>query len=363
MGDSSRSGRAAHRRRQVRRRTFTALAVVSLVVVAVVVGSWAWYKNQLVAASGSHTPVEIVIPRGSSTAGIGSQLVENGVVKNSRAFQWRVRSSGSGPFEAGRFSFTTNLSVDSAIAILAKGPKPPKIVKVSIPEGFRVDQIIDRIHRDVPRFTTKELRAALSSRSVSSHFLPEGSTNYEGVLFPATYEVSNKTSAVGLLQQLADALNDRATNMDLDAGAAALNLSPYEILTVASLVQAEAGSAEEAPKIARVIYNRLSTGQPLGIDATSRYLSIITGVRVDFESPSPFNTRRQPGLPPTPINSPGDFALQAALHPADGDWTYYVRDVTNDAQGNPRHVFTNSVEEFERAKKACHDADLGCGAS
>ncbi|MBS1847112.1 MAG: endolytic transglycosylase MltG, partial [Actinobacteria bacterium] len=129
-----------------------------------------------------------------------------------------------------------------------------------------------------------------------------------------------------------------------------------------SLVQAEAGNPDEAPKIARVIYNRLAAGQPLGIDATSRYLSIISGRPVDFASPSPYNTRRRPGLPPTPIAAPGDFALDAAAHPATGNWLYYVRSVQNDAQGRPQHIFTASAQEFERAKKACHDAGLGCGA-
>lgn len=183
------------------------------------------------------------------------------------------------------------------------------------------------------------------------------------MLFPATYEVTAKTTDVELLQQMANALTDREATMGLEAGAAKLGVSPYGLVTVASLVQAEAGNPDEAPKIARVIYNRLAVGQPLGIDATSRYLSIKTGDPVDFESSSPYNTRRNPGLPPTPIGSPGDFALQAALNPAAGDWLYYVRDVHNDAQGRPQHVFTASAAEFARAKQACHDAGLGCGAS
>jgi UPF0755 protein len=160
---------------------------------------------------------------------------------------------------------------------------------------------------------------------------------------------------------MAAAMDERVGAADFTASAAALNLTPYELLTAASLVQAEAGNPDEAPKIARVIYNRMRAKEPLGIDATSRYLSIITGDPVDFESSSPYNTRRQAGLPPTPITAPGDFAIQAALHPADGPWTWYVRAVENDPQGRPQHVFTDSTAEFERAKQACHDAGLGCG--
>ncbi len=163
---------------------------------------------------------------------------------------------------------------------------------------------------------------------------------------------------------MANALTDREATMSLESGAAKLGVSPYGLVTVASLVQAEAGNPDEAPKIARVIYNRLAAGQPLGIDATSRYLSIKTGDPVDFESSSPYNTRRNPGLPPTPIGSPGDFALQAALHPAAGDWMYYVRDVHNDAQGRPQHVFTASAAEFARRQAGLpRRRALGCGAS
>jgi UPF0755 protein len=111
--------------------------------------------------------------------------------------------------------------------------------------------------------------------------------------------------------------------------------------------------------VARVIYNRLKQGIPLGIDATSRYEAEITrGDRrkVDFSSSSPYNTRKVKGLPPTPIASPGRASIEAALHPADGTWIYYV---LTDSQGH--HTFTDSASEFAKAKQKCHDAGLGCG--
>lgn len=358
----SRTSRAARRKRRNRRRALFALVVV-VILVALPLGGWLWYSSQLGAASGPHTTVELVIPRGTGNAGIGEILARNSVIKNATAFAWHTRLKGSGPFEAGNFRFTTNLSVDDAIAVLAKGPVIPKIVKVTIPEGFRVDEIVERIHRDVPRFSTVELRKVLDSGAIVSPLLPPGTHDYEGLLFPATYDVGEKTTVTGLLQKMADTLADRVSTMGLEAGASQLAVTPYKLVIVASLVQAEAGNPDEAPKIARVIYNRLAKGEPLGIDATSRYLSIISGDPVDFESTSPYNSRRNPGLPPTPIASPGDVALQAALHPAPGDWLWYVRDVNNDAQGRPQHVFTSSAAEFEQAKRACHDAGLGCGAS
>jgi UPF0755 protein len=137
------------------------------------------------------------------------------------------------------------------------------------------------------------------------------------------------------------------------------NLTPYEVLIVASLIEEETKVDSERPMVARVIYNRLSQGIPLGIDATSRYEAELAGrdrEDLDFESDSPYNTRRIAGLPPTPIASPGRASIAAALSPAEGPWTYYVLE---DAEGN--HFFTDSNSEFLAAKERCREAGLGCG--
>ena len=359
----SRRNRIAARRRKMRRRSLAALGAAVVLVIAVVGGGWLWYRSQLGAAGGVKKPIVVAIPKGANTSDIGNVLAKDHVIKNATAFRLRVRFSGAGSFEAGRYRLVTNSSVADAIKALSAGPLPPVVVRITFPEGFRLDQILTRIHDQVPRFSLTELLGALSSRRVHATLLPEGSTNYEGLLFPATYDVMASSTPTKLLQTMADSMNDRVSSNGLDAEAAKLHLSAYQLLTVASLIQAEAGNPDEAPKIARVIYNRLAANQALGIDATSRYLSIVSGKPVDFESTSPFNTRRHPGLPPTPINSPGDMALNAAINPAEGNWTYYVRDVHNDAQGRPQHVFTDSAQVFEQAKKACHAAGLGCGAS
>jgi UPF0755 protein len=137
------------------------------------------------------------------------------------------------------------------------------------------------------------------------------------------------------------------------------NLTPYEILIVASLIEEETKIDEERPMVARVIYNRLREGIPLGIDATSRYEAELAGrdrSELDFESDSPYNTRRIAGLPPTPIAAPGRASIEAALNPAEGPWIYYVLE---DEAGN--HFFTDSDSEFLAAKARCRDAGLGCG--
>lgn len=111
--------------------------------------------------------------------------------------------------------------------------------------------------------------------------------------------------------------------------------------------------------MARVMYNRLKGGIPLGIDATSRYEAVINGRDrgdIDFTSSSPYNTRKQRGLPPTPIASPGRASIEAALNPADGPWIYYVLE---DDEGH--HFFTDSDSEFLKAKQRCKERGLGCG--
>ena len=122
------------------------------------------------------------------------------------------------------------------------------------------------------------------------------------------------------------------------------------------MIQSEAGNADEAPKIATVIYNRLKANMPLGIDAVDQYGAKATGTKVDYtDSSLPYNTRRKAGLPPTPISAPGDYALSAALNPADGPWLYYV------LQAPRVHTFVTSAAEFNAAKAQCRRLGLGCG--
>jgi UPF0755 protein len=147
--------------------------------------------------------------------------------------------------------------------------------------------------------------------------------------------------------------------LDVASAPERFNLTPYEILIVASLIEEETKVDAERPKVAQVIYNRIRQGIPLGIDATSRYEAEIEGrdrESIDFESDSPYNTRRAAGLPPTPIASPGRASIEAALNPEDGPWLYYV---LQDEAGN--HLFTESYDEFLRAKEDCAAAGLGCG--
>jgi len=301
-----------------------------------------------------------------SVRGIGAILEDRGVISNASVFNFYAGRRGAGPFQAGVYELRQNSDFDLVLDTLAAGPSEPVLAEpadtVSIPEGLTVGRILDRLVEGVADTDRTELQAALDAGEIESSLRPADQPSYEGLLFPATYEVGEGVTGLTLLQDMAIEMEDRLERLDVDAARArlaeqwGLELTDYDFLKVASMVQAEAGNVEEAPQIATVIYNRLAQGMPLGIDAVDRYGAELAGTEVDFtDGDLPYNTRRRPGLPPTPIAAPGEFALEAALVPADGDWLYYV------LQEERSHVFVVTNAEFLEAKRICRERDLGCG--
>jgi UPF0755 protein len=341
-----------------------ALLVIVLLVAGVVGGAMWWYHSQVDPPGAAGKAVQVQIPEGATTSDVGSILDDKGVISSATLFNFYVGGKDLRSVQAGSYTFRLNSSFDEAIKVLNAGPTTPvakATTKVSIPEGYTVAQTLARINEKVPRLTVADLQAALDQGKVPTSLKPQGSTSYEGLLFPATYEIGTDDSAVDVLTEMAQEMESRVAAMGIDDAATAISqkwgieMSPYDLLTVASLVQEEAGGPEEAPKVATVIYNRLREDMPLGIDATSKYLASLEGGEIDFDSTSPYNTRKQTGLPPTPIASPGEYALDAALHPADGPWMYYV--LTDPGT----HTFVETYDEFLAKKQICIQKDLGCG--
>jgi UPF0755 protein len=172
----------------------------------------------------------------------------------------------------------------------------------------------------------------------------------EGFLFPATYQFTVRSSAAELVSSQLQAFRRNWSTVNL-AYARSKNLTPYDVLTIASMVEKEAVAPEERPKIARVIYNRLHAGMALGIDATVRYAFHVPGTQSLLESQlnsdNPYNTRKRVGLTPTPIANPGLASIQAAAHPVAGDWLYFVR-----KPDKVHHFFTASERAFINYKNA-----------
>lgn len=301
--------------------------------------------------------VEFEIPNGSGAAEIGKILEDKRVIKSAFAFRLAAYfDGGAEDIQAGNYVLPTGLTARDALERLkGTGPAGQQYVTVTFPEGSWLTEMADRIDDDTHISGKKFLQLATSG-AIRSSFLPEGVDTLEGLLFPSTYQVIEKDTAKSVVKRFAAQFEEQASTLDFSK-AAALGLSDYEIVIVASMIEAETRMDEERPKVAQVIYNRIRAGWTLGIDATVLYAlgdrhAVLTQSALEVDSP--YNTRRYTGLPPTPIGAPGSASLEAALNPADGPWMYYV---LADCDGN--HAFSTTDAEFLEDK--AHYQTLDCG--
>ncbi len=235
----------------------------------------------------------------------------------------------------------------------------PKPFHVVFPEGFTRKQMADRVaavariatrkRKAKPRLSKAAYLAATARPRVPACFRNKVQT-IEGFLFPATYEFFEDTTSAQLVQEQLDAFCENWKQVDLGY-ARSKNLSPYDVLIIASMVEKETLSPDERQLVSAVIYNRLHAGMTLGIDATLRYgLDIPPTESIhqsQLDSNSPYNTRKRPGLPPTPIASPGLASMQAAAHPAKVKYLYFVR-----KPDKKHHFFTASYQAFKNYSAA-----------
>lgn len=248
-------------------------------------------------------------------------------------------------------------------------PTPTVVVrapslKIVFPEGFTRKEMVARVaavrkialakRKIKPKLTGNAYAKATKAAKVPPAFRKDAN-GIEGFLFPATYEFTAKTTGKELVASQIAFFERNWAQLDL-AYAKTKQLTPYDVLIIASMVEKETIAPDERPKVAAVIYNRLKAGMPLGIDATIRYGLGVPGTEAlrvsQLESDSPYNTRNRTGLPPTPIASPGLAAMQAAAHPAKVDYLFFVR-----KPDRIHHFFTASESEFYA--KAC-EYGFGC---
>ncbi len=239
----------------------------------------------------------------------------------------------------------------------SKAPPPPpplKIVRITIPEGETRGQIA-RIASSEGLSGSYVAAARRSSLLDPLHYgAPAGTPNLEGFLFPATYELYAGSPARRLVAEQLQAFEENFGRNEIRR-ARELHITPYQLLIVASMVEREALLRSDRPKVAAVIYNRLRLRMALGIDATIRYaLNDFSAplTEVQLQTNSPYNTRTHVGLPPTPISNPGVAAIEAAAHPANVPYLYYV----NGADGCGDLVFSTSSAEFEHNAAAYQEA-------
>ena len=343
-------GRGGKRKRGMRRAAPWLALGILVVLLAGVGGTLFYYYRTYLhppdypgAGTGS---VVVQIHAGDTASIVGRRLQQLGVVASERAFANAAKGSGRGTaLEPGLYLVHKHMQASLAFALLLK-PSSRVQTRVTIPEGMRLSQIIAILGRD-----TGNLRGYQQAiKDVNALNLPSfAGGNPEGYLFPATYEVQPNTPPIKVLQQMVTAFDQEAANVSLPSAAAHAFLKQNEAVTVASLIQAEGRRLSDFPKIARVIYDRLNTSpqMPLQLDSTVMYALNTYGIRATTSQTkvnSPYNTYQHTGLPPGPIDSPGDAAIKAALHPAQGNWLYFV--TVDPKTGLTK--FTSSFAQFQQ---------------
>ncbi|MFJ7414980.1 endolytic transglycosylase MltG [Streptomyces sp. NPDC098077] len=211
-----------------------------------------------------------------------------------------------------------------------------------IPEGRRVSQVYEAVDQALDLKPGSTRKAATT---VDLALPDQAEGNPEGYLFPATYPLDSATEPAGLLRYMADTARKHFGADHVTAGAQRNNVSVYDTITIASIVQAEADTASDMGKVARVVYNRLLKDMPLQMDSTINYAlkrSTLDTTTADTQLDSPYNSYRIKGLPPTPIGNPGDEALRAAVSPTPGPWLYFVTVAPGDTR------FTDSYDEQQK---------------
>jgi peptidoglycan lytic transglycosylase G len=302
-------------------------------------------------ASGPKDPVAFEVRKGASGSEIVDDLHDQGVVRCGLVSKWRLRRSGlEDSFRAGSFELTTNMTPDEAFRVLTTPPEPVPTLRLTIPEGYRLTQIADRVEEELGIPAKRFLKATEVGDWSLPPYLPKDAPSIEGFLFPETYFVRKDADADAVIRELLDQFGTEAETLPW-ANAQELGVTPYEVVTIASMIEREAALDRERPIIAGVIYNRLKIGMNLGIDATLLYDDPTPDGQLSFsdlEYDSPYNTRLNPGLPPTPIASPGRASLEAALNPADTPYLFYVL-----CGADGHHAFGKTEAEHEVNRIRC----------
>jgi len=327
------------------------LSVLALVLVAAAVaGAVAmWVLRQINPPGDPGEPVVVAIDQGATIADIANQLEERGIITSASVFRWYLEWKDVDGFRAGYYSVRPEDSMGNIVKALQAAPEDTYF-RVTFPEGFDLQRMARRLEEKVPDLTAERFLQAATSGEVRSPYQPEGVTTLEGMLFPDTYQVAGREDEVAVLQRMVRQMENVAEAEGIAQSGERVGLDPYQTLIVASLIEREARFPDDRPKIARVIYNRLEQGMPLQIDASVVYAlggSVPNGLTQEMieTTESPYNTYKIPGLPPTPIASPGRASIQAALNPAEnppeGPWLYYV--VINAETGE--HAFAQTYEQ------------------
>ena len=354
---------------------FAYAGLVFLIVAILVAGLVGWWYIGRINPEGEPTaPVPFNVEATDTVASLSARLEAEGFVTDAAVFRWYVDNHGGLELTPGYYELPRNDHMGNVLARL-RTPPSQTYTQVTFPEGLTVAEMATRLDNAIVPMTVADFMAAAADPAIVSTIRPPGVTSLEGLLFPDTYQVSNAESEAQVIERMLGQMERVLSQEDAVAGGEQLGRTPYEIVIIASMIEEEARTDEDRAKIARVIYNRLARGMPLQIDASVRYQTVQNGgdPQSDFvaqrETPGPWNTYLNPGLPATPITNPGRASIQAALNPApnpgvgdpicaglapaDCQYLFYV---LADEEGN--HVFAATGEQHEANVAAAQAAGV-----
>jgi UPF0755 protein len=295
-----------------------------VVAVAVVVfGGYLWVRSEADPSGPQGAQVIVTVPVGAGADTTGSLLAERGVVTDALAFRVWSWFNGLPGLEAGTYAFRANSSFGEVRTVLSGGPNVFPLVN---PPGFTVAELAERAGQ-LPGHDASSFERTATSGVVRSPWQPTGVTSLEGLLATGTYMVVPGETDRQILEAMVDRFDAQAARIGLAAGSAALGYSPYQVVTVAAIVEKEGVLEANMGPVARVVYNRLARSMPLQMNSTVLYALGQDGGTVtpaDLRLQTPYNTYLNEGLPPTPTCFPSEQALDAALHPPAGAWLYFV---------------------------------------
>lgn len=298
--------------------------------------------------SGAGTGEAVIQVQPGQTAGdVADTLVAKDVVKSRQAFfEVAADDPRARSLQPGFYRLKAQMSAAEALELLLS-PASKVVGRVTVPEGLTVPQTLQALANGTEIPLAQYQQAAATPAALGLPGYAQG--RLEGFLFPATYDVQPGTTAAQVLTLMVNRFEQAASKVGLVEGAQRLGKTPYDVVVVASLIEREVRRDEEYGQVARVVYNRLDKGIPLGIDAATLFgVGKTAGgelTKSDLAKDTPYENRRKTGLPPTPIASPGEATLVGALKPVDGDILFYV---LADKEG--RTFFTADAKEFERQK-------------
>lgn len=308
-----------------------------------------YYKKGLTAVS-ADSPVEIdvEIPSGSSSDRIAKILKDKGLIRNELIFKIAVKNSrADGSLKAGVYTLNTGMDVEEIIFLLSKGGKNKNVVRFTIPEGYEIRQMAEKLEKEGLVNRERFLELASDKANFEGEYpilkeLPEGQS-LEGFLFPSTYEVYSNSTEEDIIRKMLAKFQEVYEN-SIIPNMEGVDLSVNELVTLASIIEREGKLDEERELISAVFHNRLKQGMPLQSCATVQYALGERKERLtekDTQIDSVFNTYIHKGLPPGPIASPGEKSLLAAINPADVDYLYF----RTKEDGSGGHTFSRTYEE------------------